>query len=148
MVVEAEAIVGLEGRLVVGLDVQHPGGQPPVGQPAEAGRSHGNTEAPPVMIGVDPDGVDLAQGRLPFGGRMALRTVFRNPFRSLVSLLAAAISTALVFTALSMVDALDYLMRYEFQRVERVPMAPHDQRVAAVLTEQGLHRVEETESAG
>lgn len=56
-------------------------------------------------------------GRLPFAGRMVLRTVFRNPFRSLVSALAAAISTALVFTALSMVDALDYLMRYEFQRV-------------------------------
>jgi putative ABC transport system permease protein len=48
---------------------------------------------------------------------MVLRTVFRNPFRSLVSGLAAAVSTALVFTALSMVDALEYLMRYEFQRV-------------------------------
>lgn len=55
--------------------------------------------------------------RVPFGARLVLRAVFRNPFRSLVGVLAAAVSTALVFTALSMVDALDYLMRYEFQRV-------------------------------
>lgn len=43
--------------------------------------------------------------------------MFRNPFRSLVSLFASLIATALVFTTLSMVDALDYLMGYEFERV-------------------------------
>jgi putative ABC transport system permease protein len=56
-------------------------------------------------------------GALGFRPRMMLRTIFRNPFRSLVSLLAAIVSTALVFTALSMVDSLDYLMRYEFEQV-------------------------------
>lgn len=64
-----------------------------------------------------PERIPALWRRIPFSGKMVLRTVFRNPFRSLVSVLAAAISSALVFTALSMVDALDYLMRYEFERV-------------------------------
>jgi putative ABC transport system permease protein len=73
---------------------------------------------PPERAGrVLPERIPVLWQRIPFAGRMVLRTVFRNPFRSLVSGLAAAVSTALVFTALSMVDALEYLMRYEFQRV-------------------------------
>jgi putative ABC transport system permease protein len=73
---------------------------------------------PPERGGrVLPERIPALWRRIPFRGRLVLRTVFRNPFRSLVGLVAAAISTALVFTALSMVDALDYLMRYEFQRV-------------------------------
>ncbi len=56
-------------------------------------------------------------GRLNFRWRSILRSVFRNPFRSLVSLFASLIATALVFTTLSMVDALDYLMGFEFERV-------------------------------
>lgn len=73
---------------------------------------------PPERGGrVLPERIPALWRRVPFGGRMVLRSIFRNPFRSLVSVVAAAVSTALVFTALSMVDALDYLMRYEFQRV-------------------------------
>ena len=73
---------------------------------------------PPERGGrVLPERIPALWQRLPFNGRMALRTIFRNPFRSLVSVIAAAISTTLVFTALSMVDALNYLMRYEFQQV-------------------------------
>jgi putative ABC transport system permease protein len=73
---------------------------------------------PPERGGrVLPERIPALWRRIPFTGRMVLRAVFRNPFRSLVSVLAAAVSTALVFTALSMVDALDYLMRYEFERV-------------------------------
>jgi putative ABC transport system permease protein len=64
-----------------------------------------------------PERIPALWRRIPFSGRVVLRTVLRNPFRSLVGVLAAATSTALVFTALSMVDALDYLMRYEFERV-------------------------------
>jgi putative ABC transport system permease protein len=56
-------------------------------------------------------------GALGFRTKMALRTVFRNPFRSTVSILASVVATALVFTALSLTDSLDYLMRYEFERV-------------------------------
>jgi len=73
---------------------------------------------PPERAGrVLPERIPGLWRRLPFAGRMLLRTVFRNPFRSLVSVVAAAVSTTLVFTALSMVDALAYLMRYEYQRV-------------------------------
>jgi putative ABC transport system permease protein len=73
---------------------------------------------PPERGGrVLPERIPGLWRRVPFSGRMVLRSIFRNPFRSLVSVVAAAVSTALVFTALSMVDALDYLMRYEFQRV-------------------------------
>ncbi len=55
--------------------------------------------------------------RLSFHWKMVLRSVFRNPFRSVVSLLASLIATALVFTTLSLVDSLDYMMGYEFTRV-------------------------------
>ncbi len=73
---------------------------------------------PPERGGrVLPERIPALWVHVPFRGRMVLRSIFRNPFRSLVSVLAAAVSTALVFTALSMVDSLDYLMRYEFQRV-------------------------------
>ncbi len=48
---------------------------------------------------------------------MILRAVFRNPFRSSVSALAALVSTALVFTALSNRDSLMYLMSYEFEKI-------------------------------
>ncbi|MCX7011499.1 MAG: ABC transporter permease, partial [Candidatus Sumerlaeota bacterium] len=55
--------------------------------------------------------------RLSFHWKMILRAVFRNPFRSGVSLLAAVISTALILAALSGVDSLNYLINYEFRRV-------------------------------
>ena len=55
--------------------------------------------------------------RLGFRPRMAARSAFRNPFRSIVSILAAAISAALILSALSMSTSLDYLMRYTFDHV-------------------------------
>jgi len=55
--------------------------------------------------------------RLSFGGKMVLRTVFRNPFRSAVGVGASFISTTLIFGVLSNVAALDHLMTYEFARV-------------------------------
>ncbi|HUT22714.1 MAG TPA: ABC transporter permease, partial [Sumerlaeia bacterium] len=42
---------------------------------------------------------------------------FRNPFRSGVSILASLVSTALVVMSLSMVDSLDYLMRFQFEKI-------------------------------
>ena len=55
--------------------------------------------------------------RLSFGGKMMLRSVFRNPFRSGVSMLASAVATALIVSAFSNSDALDYLMAYTFEKV-------------------------------
>jgi putative ABC transport system permease protein len=56
---------------------------------------------------------------LSFPTKMSLRTVFRNPFRSLSSIIASLISTALMITALSNQDALHYLMNYEFKKVSQ-----------------------------
>jgi len=82
-------------------------------EPAEAMRP------PPPEKGhkVLPERVPALWRPLPFRWKMILRGVFRNPFRSGVSILASVISTALILSALSMVDALDYLMSYEFEKV-------------------------------
>lgn len=57
--------------------------------------------------------------RLSFRWRMILRAVFRNPFRSAVTVFASVVSAALIVSALAMVDALNYLISYEFERVSR-----------------------------
>jgi len=82
-------------------------------EPAEAMRP-----PPPEKGGtVLPERIPAFWDRLPFRWKMILRAVFRNPFRSSVSVLASMVSTALVLTALTMVDSLDYLMSYEFEKV-------------------------------
>jgi putative ABC transport system permease protein len=97
---------------------------------------------PPERAGrVLPERIPALWRRIPFAGRMVLRTIFRNPFRSLVSGLAAAVSTALVFTALSMVDALDYLMRYEFQRVAHQDFTVALREPDAIWTEAEVARL-------
>ena len=53
---------------------------------------------------------------LPFPARLVLRSIFRNPFRSLVSILTSVASTALLVEALSMVAALQVMISHEFQR--------------------------------
>jgi putative ABC transport system permease protein len=57
--------------------------------------------------------------RLSFSWRLVLRAVFRNPFRSGVSLIAVLLSTSLIVTAFNMVDSLDYLMEYQFKVLQR-----------------------------
>jgi len=66
-----------------------------------------------------PERINLFWHPLPFRWKIILRAIFRNPFRSLVSMLASLISTALICSTLSNVDSLDYLMSYEFERVAR-----------------------------
>ncbi|MCA9435699.1 MAG: FtsX-like permease family protein [Candidatus Omnitrophica bacterium] len=53
---------------------------------------------------------------LPFRWKMILRAVFRNPFRSAVTVFACVISTGLILTTLANTDALDYLIEYEFAK--------------------------------
>ncbi|MBM4081159.1 MAG: ABC transporter permease, partial [Planctomycetes bacterium] len=82
-------------------------------QPAEAMRP-----PPPERGGrVLAERIGFIWTRLSFTWKMIVRAVFRNPFRSGVSVAAAFIATALIFGVLSMRSGLDYLMRYEFDKV-------------------------------
>lgn len=54
--------------------------------------------------------------RVPFRWRMALRSVFRNPFRSTVGVLTSMVATALVVETLSMVASLQFMIDHEFRR--------------------------------
>ncbi len=54
--------------------------------------------------------------RLPFSGRMVLRSILRNPFRSLVALLSTVAATALLVESLSMVAAMQVMIGHEFLR--------------------------------
>ncbi len=81
--------------------------------PAEAMRP-----PPPEQGGrVLPERAPFVWRRLSFRWRMVLRAMFRNPLRSMVSMLAATIATALLVSTFSMYDALDYLMEYTFKRM-------------------------------
>lgn len=64
-----------------------------------------------------PEHADFLWRRLSFRSKLILRTVFRNPFRSGVNMVAAAIATAIIVMALSQMSSLDYLMHYEFRVV-------------------------------
>jgi len=103
--------------------------------PAEAMRP-----PPPERGGrVLPERIPWLWRPLPFRWKMVFRAVFRNPFRSSVSLFAAIISTALVVATLSSLDALDYLMHYEFARVSHqdISVSLRDPRGVDALPEFG-----------
>jgi putative ABC transport system permease protein len=73
---------------------------------------------PPEKGGaVLPERIPYVWNQLSFRWKMILRAVFRNPFRTAVSILASTIATALIVSILSQMDSLDYLMRYEFEKV-------------------------------
>ena len=74
--------------------------------------------APPERGGaILPERFKFFWRPLPFRWKMILRAVFRNPFRSGVSILASLVSTSLICATLSNSDALNYLMNYEFVHV-------------------------------
>jgi len=82
-------------------------------EPAEAMRP-----PPPEKGGaVLPSRLQFLWRPLSFRMKMMLRTIGRNPFRSGVSIFASLVSTALILATLSNIDSLDYLMRYEYQRM-------------------------------
>ncbi len=82
-------------------------------QPAEAMRP------PPPEKGASvlPEYVPFFWNRLPFRWKMIFRAVFRNPYRSAVSIFSSVIATAIVVMAIVNIDALNYLMAYEFDKV-------------------------------
>ena len=56
---------------------------------------------------------------LPFHWKMIFRSVFRNRFRGVVNVSAATIATALILMTLCNMDAFQFLMEHEFNRVSR-----------------------------
>jgi putative ABC transport system permease protein len=61
-------------------------------------------------------------GRLSFGWKLILRSVFRNPFRSAVSLLAGIIATSLTLATICLYDGLYYMLNYHFEKVSHEDM--------------------------
>ena len=64
-----------------------------------------------------PERIPFLWRSLPFRWKMILRAVFRNPFRSTVSILASLVATALIFSTFSNYDSLIYLLNYEFKKI-------------------------------
>lgn len=81
--------------------------------PAEAMRPSPPEIGRPVLL----ERMGAVWQRLSFRRRMIIRAVFRNPFRSAVTMFAGVVSTALIVSALALVDSLNYLIAYEFERV-------------------------------
>ncbi len=70
---------------------------------------------------------------LPFAGRLILRAIFRNPFRSCVTFGSAFVATTIMVQSLAMGGAIDVLIEREFRHAQR-------QDVTVSLREP-LHRV-------
>jgi putative ABC transport system permease protein len=81
--------------------------------PAEAMRP-----PPPERGGrVLPEMIPLFWKHINFQWKMILRAVFRNPVRSLVTILASAVATGLTLSSFSMYDATYYMMDYHFEKI-------------------------------
>ena len=79
-------------------------------RPAEAMRPPPPEKGGRVWI----ENFSLLWGKLSFRWRLVTRAIFRNPFRSSVSIITTIVATALMVTSFMMVDALEYLMDYQF----------------------------------
>lgn len=101
--------------------------------PAEAMRP----PRPETCGKVLPEHIGFLWRRLSFRGKLILRTVFRNPFRSTVNMIAACIATAIILTSLSQIDSLNYLMSYEFKKVlhQDLTVALRDPRSLSATSE-------------
>ena len=100
-------------------------------EPAEAMRP-----APPEIGGaILIERVQWLWRRTTFRWKMILRTVFRNPFRSLVSVFSSLIAAALVISAFALNDALHYLMNYQFAKIahEDVTVSLREPRGATAI---------------
>ncbi|MBI1291930.1 FtsX-like permease family protein [bacterium] len=61
--------------------------------------------------------------RLPFRWKMVFRAIFRNPFRSLVSVFSGLVATMLIIGAFAMRDGMKKLARYELEEVSHQDLA-------------------------
>jgi putative ABC transport system permease protein len=57
--------------------------------------------------------------RLGSGWRTVLRGLFRNRFRTVAGMTAAALGTAILVTGLMMQESMDYLIEFQFNRIQR-----------------------------
>ncbi|MHC4662166.1 MAG: ABC transporter permease, partial [Planctomycetota bacterium] len=107
-------------------------------EPAEAMRP------PPPEKGtrVLPERIGFLWRRLPFRWKMILRAVFRNPFRSAVGIFATLISGAIVFMSFSMVDALDYMLSFQYEKVA------HEDISISLRGPAGIRAMHELDSIG
>jgi putative ABC transport system permease protein len=87
-------------------------------QPAEAMRPPPPERGGAILL----ERISFLWRRLSFRSRLVLRTVLRNPFRSALSAFAFCISTGLITMSLCNVEALDVLVRHEFERVSHQDM--------------------------
>jgi putative ABC transport system permease protein len=73
--------------------------------------------------------------RLSFPARMALRNVVRNRARTAVGLLATAVGTSLMVVGFISVEAMHYLVEFQFEKVLRsdIDLAFESERSAAAL---------------
>ncbi len=82
-------------------------------EPAEAMRPPPPERGSRILL----ERFELLWTSISFRWKMVLRAIFRNPFRSTVCVLATIVSTSMVLATVTMVDALDYLIDFQFSRV-------------------------------
>ncbi|MEW6348917.1 MAG: ABC transporter permease [Thermodesulfobacteriota bacterium] len=93
---------------------------------------------PPEKGGrVLPERIPFVWKRLSFRHKMMLRAIFRNPFRSMVSVTACAVATALIVATLCLHDSTYYMMDYHFMRIshEDLTVALRDPRGPGSVSE-------------
>ena len=84
-------------------------------QPAEAMR----VKPPPRGGAIVLERITLLWRRFDFRTRIALRSVFRHPGRSLTTVFATAIATSIVLVTLLLVDSVLYIVDFQFENVLR-----------------------------
>jgi putative ABC transport system permease protein len=102
--------------------------------PAEAMRPEAPREAHRVWLERLPG----VWRRLGFTWRMIVRNIARNKFRAAINIFGVAVSTALLIMGFFMMDAMDFAMRFQFQRIQREDVRVSFQR------EQGKQTLHET----
>lgn len=80
--------------------------------------------------------------RLGFDSRLVLRSIFRNPFRSLVTFSATLVATVLMVETLCMFSAVEYLVDFSFRRTS------HQDLTIGLREGQSLRAVREIEALG
>ncbi|MEX2185395.1 MAG: ABC transporter permease [Pirellulales bacterium] len=75
--------------------------------------------------------------QLGSGWRTVLRGLFRNRFRTVAGMTAAALGTAILVTGLMMRESMDYLIEFQFNRIQRSDIELHfkDERGIDALSE-------------
>jgi len=85
---------------------------------------------------------------LSFRSKMIARAIFRNRFRGLVTITASIVATALVFSSLSFLDAMDKMIDFSFEKMQhqdfnltlRDPLGMHVMQTANIIS--GVKKVE------